>query len=146
MTQAIVDISIKMYTLLLPIAWVGMGATVMVLLPLACFRASRSLAGAGIYYLSYLFGEQRGFSVRQPHYAWGWGGLIIGLLFFGVGVVPIGIMAAFLSLKLPSLGFSLIVMCIVAHSARVGGAALLDQVEGPECVVPKGARTEGCPP
>ncbi len=43
----------------------------------------------------------------------------------GVGVVPIGILAAFISLKEPTLGFSLIVMVVIIFGTRMGGTALM---------------------
>jgi hypothetical protein len=51
---------------------------------------------------------------------YGWVGLILGMMLFGVGVVPLGVVAAFVTLKLPSLGFYLIGMSIVVYAARVG--------------------------
>jgi len=60
---------------------------------------------------------------------WGWVGVIIGLIIAGVGVVPIGILAAFISLKEPALGFSLIVMVVIVFATRIGGASLM-QSEG----------------
>ena len=53
-------------------------------------------------------------------YTYGWVGLILGMMLFGVGVIPLGVAAAFVTLKLPSLGFYLIGMSIVVYVARVG--------------------------
>ena len=50
---------------------------------------------------------------------------MVGIFFFGVGVVPIGIFAAFFSVKSLSLGVSLIVMSLVVFAARGGGTVLL---------------------
>lgn len=55
---------------------------------------------------------------------WGWVGLLIGLFIAGVGVVPIGILAAFISLKEPTLGFSMIAMVVIVFVTRMGGMAL----------------------
>ena len=114
MNEAITRFSVDIYTFLLPIAWIGVGIVVVILLPMAIFRATRSAAGTGIFFSSYIFGLTTWFlGAAVTFVTWGWVGLLIGLLFFGVGVVPIGILAAFISLKLPSLGFSLIVMSLI---------------------------------
>ncbi len=130
MNEAIVEFSIKAYSLLLPISWVGVAIVVLVLLPMAIFKATRPAAGTGIFFSSYLFGLTTWFlGAAVTFVTWGWVGLIIGLLLAGVGVVPIGILAAFISLKEPSLGFSLIVMVIIVFVTRIGGMALVDGIQ-----------------
>lgn len=125
MNEAITRFSVDIYTFLLPIAWIGVGIVVVILLPMAIFRATRSAAGTGIFFSSYIFGLTTWFlGAAVTFVTWGWVGLLIGLLFFGVGVVPIGILAAFISLKLPSLGFSLIVMSLIVFATRFGGIGL----------------------
>lgn len=127
MNEAITRFSVDIYTFLLPIAWIGVGIVVVILLPMAIFRATRSAAGTGIFFSSYIFGLTTWFlGAAVTFVTWGWVGLLIGLLFFGVGVVPIGILAAFISLKLPSLGFSLIVMSLIVFATRFGGMALVE--------------------
>lgn len=125
MNEAIAEFCVMAYSILLPISWIGVAVVVLVLLPLAIFRASRSAAGTGMFYSSYLFGLTTWFlGAAVTFITWGWMGLIIGLLLAGVGVVPIGILAAFISLKEPSLGFSLIVMVIIVFACRIGGIVL----------------------
>jgi hypothetical protein len=124
--QVIADYCVKVYSFLLPIAQVGVLIVVFILLPMALFRATRSVAGTGIFFLSYLFGITTWFIGATVTFAtWGWLGLLIGLLIAGIGVVPIGILAAFISLKEPTLGFSMIEMVIVVFATRMGGMALV---------------------
>jgi hypothetical protein len=66
----------------------------------------------------------------------GWIGLLVGLMIAGVGVVPLGIFAAFVLLKEFSLGLSLIVMSILVFATRMGGFALM----GAKSDVPEHAR------
>ncbi|WP_147430974.1 hypothetical protein [Thiocapsa rosea] len=127
MNQVIAEFCVKTYSFLLPVAWVGIAIVVLVLLPMALFRATRPAAGTGIFFSSYLFGLTTWFlGATVTFVTWGWVGLLIGLFIAGVGVVPIGILAAFISLKEPALGFSLIVMLVIVFATRMGGMALVE--------------------
>ena len=125
MNQYITEFCIKAYSFLLPISWIVIAIIVVILLPLSLFRATRGFAGAGIIYSSYLFGLTTWFLGATVTFAtWGWTGLLIGLVIAGVGVVPTGILAAFISLKDPNLGFSLIAMVAIVFATRMAGIAL----------------------
>lgn len=127
MNQVIAEFCVKTYSFLLPVAWIGVAIVVLVLLPMALFRATRSAAGTGIFFSSYLFGLTTWFlGATVTFVTWGWVGLLLGLLIAGVGVVPIGIFAAFISLKEPTLGFSLIAMVVIVFATRIGGMALTE--------------------
>jgi|LSQX01.2.fsa_nt_gb hypothetical protein len=129
MNESIAVFCVKAYSFLLPIAWIGVAGIVVVLLPLALFRSTRSFAGAGMFLASYLFGLTTWFLGAAVTFAtWGWVALIIGVLLGGVGVVPIGILAAFITLGKPSLGFTLIVMTAIVIATRLGGIALTGTV------------------
>jgi hypothetical protein len=70
---------------------------VVILLPLSGFRRTRSFAATSILIVSYLFGAtvwMEGLMVTLAF--WGATGVIIGLCFAGVGVVPVGMLAALL--------------------------------------------------
>ena len=127
MNQAIAEFCIKIYTYMLPIAWIGVAIVVVILLPLAIFHKTRSFAGTGIFFSSYIFGITTWFlGAAVTFVTWGWVGLLIGLMLGGIGVVPIAILAAFISLSEPSLGFSLIAMVIIVFTTRIGGMALAE--------------------
>lgn len=127
MNQAISDFCIKIYSFLLPISWLAVVVVIVVLLPLAIFKKTRGASGIGIFFASYLFGATTWFlGATITFVTWGWIGLLIGLVIAGVGVVPIGILAAFISLKEPTLGFSIIAMAAITFGSRIGGAALID--------------------
>lgn len=126
MSHAIAAFAVKVYSFLIPLAWIGVAVVIFILLPMACFRATRTKAGGGLYIASWLFGATTWFlGVAVTFATWGWFGLFIGLLLAGVGVVPMAILAAFISLKIVSLGVSLIVMCIIVFATRAGGIALM---------------------
>ncbi len=114
MNEAIATFCVKAYTFLLPISWIGVALVVFILLPMALFKGTRPTAGTGMFFSSFLFGLTTWFlGATVTFVTWGWVGLIIGLIIAGVGVVPIGILAAFISLGEPTLGISLIVMVVI---------------------------------
>ena len=127
MNELIASISLKVYTFLLPISWIAFAIAIFVLVPMALFRRTRSSAGIGLFIASWLFGITAwtlGATVTFATY--GWIVLLISLFFFGVGVMPVAIFAAFFSLKSLSLGVTLIIMVIIVFGCRIGGAALAE--------------------
>ena len=68
-----------------------------VLLPLCVFRKTRPWAGTAFVIASYAFGLMLfAFSCIVAFEIWGYTGLIIGLVFFGVGTVPVAFLATLL--------------------------------------------------
>lgn len=61
----------------------------------------------------------------------GWFWLLVGLMFAGMGVVPLGIIAAFFILKMPSLGLSLLFMGWLVFGCRAVGALLMGSAGAP---------------
>ncbi len=130
MNETIVSISVKVYTFLLPISWVALAITILVLIPMALFKRTRAQAGIGLFIASWLFGITTwtlGATITFATY--GWIIFLIGFFTMGVGVVPIAIFAAFISLKSLSLGASLILMVIVVFGCRYGGLALTESTD-----------------
>ena len=121
MNETLAGFALSVYSATLTLSQGTFAVCVLVLLPMAVFPSTRGLAAGGLFLASWLFGLTTwalGATVTFATY--GWVGLILGMMLFGVGVVPVGIFAAFVTLKLPSLGFSLIGMSIVVYAARVG--------------------------
>ncbi len=68
---------------------------IFIFLPLCIFRKTRPWAGVGYVYASYLFGLMLwAYSCLFVVHAWGYGALAIGLIFAGVGVLPVALLAA----------------------------------------------------
>lgn len=125
MNEFFFDLAIGLYSFLLPFAWLALAISVLVLVPMALYPGTRAQAGVGLYLASWVFGLTTWLLGAAVTFAtFGWLGLIIGVMLFGVGVVPIGIFAAFFFVKAWSLGISLIVMSVVVLAARAGGMAL----------------------
>jgi len=133
LSDGIIEFSLNVSTWLLPYAWIALGVIILILLPLAIFKRTRRFSGTIIFYASYLFGLTTWFlGAAITLSTWGWLALIIGLLLAGVGVVPIGILASFITLKSASLGISIIVMAQVTYACRVGGEAALSGYDSNE--------------
>ena len=76
---------------------IAFGICLLVLLPLCLFRKTRPWAGVGFYGSSYLFGIMLfAYSCLFVVDVWGYTGLAVGLIFAGVGVVPVAVLAAVL--------------------------------------------------
>ena len=131
MNETLAGFALSVYSATLTLSQGTFAVCVLVLLPMAVFPSTRGLAGRGLFLASWLFGLTTwtlGATVTFSTY--GWVGLILGMMLFGDGVVPVGIFAAFVTLKLPSLGFSLIGMSIVVYAARVGGITATTLTDG----------------
>lgn len=125
MRETITDFAVAAYTVLLPLAWIALAIAVLVLLPMAAFPRTRAAAGNGLALMSLVFGATTWLLGAAVTFAsFGWIGLIVGLVIFGIGVVPLAILAAFFKLKLTSLGISLIIMSVITFAARAGGIYL----------------------
>jgi hypothetical protein len=80
---------------------------IFILVRLCMFRRSRPWAGVGYYYASYVFGTMLfAYSCLFVVFAWGYGALAIGLIFAGIGVVPVAVLAAMLQCSTPNGGCS----------------------------------------
>lgn len=126
MNAAIAEFCAAVYTTLLPFAWLSVLVVVVVILPMSVFRIARPSAGRLLLYASYVIGATTWFLGATVTFAtWGWIALIVGLLLGGFGVVPIGALAALISLGDVPLGISIVVMVIIVFSARLGALALM---------------------
>ena len=129
MTDWIALASIKAYTFLLPFAWIPLGLSIVVGLPLSLVRHLRGIGGSTLMIASYVIGITTWFLGATLTFAtWGWVGLLIGAFFFGVGVVPIGMAAAVFVLHDWTILVSLVVMTVATWSLRIGGAQALQSV------------------
>jgi hypothetical protein len=76
-------------------AAIGFVICILIFLPLSIFRVTRAVACVGLFIASYIFGIELwmyGFIVTYA--LWGGVGIFLGLCFGGVGVVPLGLIAA----------------------------------------------------
>lgn len=102
---------------------------IFVLLPLAIPRATRGFSSISILIASYVFGATLWtFGLLLTYFTWGVVAVIIGLVFFGVGVVPIALLATlFKGMWGPF--FTLVLLAIATYGCRIGAMSLAESVD-----------------
>jgi hypothetical protein len=111
---------------------IALGICVFILLPLCISRRTRPWAGFGFYFASYLFGMCLfAFACIVDVQIWGYGGLAVGLVFAGIGVVPVAILATLLHAEWQWL-LNLFISIIITFGARALGIWLTTPARGYE--------------
>lgn len=111
-------LSAKAYPWLQTISAITLIVLVVVLLPLSFFSRTRSFSGSGILISSYVFGLTLwvwGFLLT--YVLWGGFAVILGLFLFGVGVVPIAMLATLFKGMWPTLG-ELVFLTVLVFGLR----------------------------
>ena len=99
----------------------------LLLLPFAVSRKLRRTVGAVIFVSSYLFGLVLWFfSAIVAFSYWGYLGLFIGLIWLGIGVVPVALLAAALN-KAWAIAGVIAADFVFVMGARILGAWLSDR-------------------
>lgn len=127
MLESLAELSFRIYTSILPLAQMAFAGALLILIPMAVLPATRGQAGKNFIISSHLFGFTTwllGATITFSTY--GLFGLFIGLLFMGIGVVPMAIFAAVFSLGEPGLAIALVAMSVITLGSRIGGAALME--------------------
>jgi hypothetical protein len=104
-----------------------LAVSIVIFLPMSLFARARVIAGNGIIIASYIFGLTLwvwGFLLTYT--LWGTIALIIGLIFLGIGVVPIAMLATLFNGMWATLG-ELIGLTILTFGARAYGFRLLER-------------------
>ena len=110
----------------------ALGICIFVLLPLATFRATRAVASSLFLWVSFVFGLTAWFfGLLLTYSLWGVIAVIIGLFILGIGVVPIGMLAALVNGMWPELGF-LVLAVVLTFGCRAFAAFLIISVERAE--------------
>lgn len=102
---------------------------IFVLLPLAIPRATRGFSSISILIASYVFGATLWmYGLLLTYFTWGIVAVIIGLVFFGVGVVPIALLATlFKGMWGPF--FTLVLLAIATYGCRIGALSLAESAD-----------------
>lgn len=111
------------------ISFVVFAIVIFVLLPLAIPRATRGFSSISMLIASYVFGATLWmFGLLLTYFTWGVVAVIIGLVFFGVGVVPIALLATlFKGMWGPF--FTLILLAIATYGCRIGAMSLAETLD-----------------
>lgn len=100
---------------------------VLILLPLALFRKTRSFSGTSIYVTSFIFGTYLWITSFLITYdVWGLIAVIIGLLIVGIGIIPIAMLASLFHGEWSTLG-QLILLLILTMGSRILGIRLVEK-------------------
>ncbi len=118
---------------LLPLFWVlsiiGLAILVFVMLPLAIPRATRGYAAIAIFITSFVFGASLWMeSLLLTLAMWGVIPVVIGVMLFGVGVVPIAFLATLFKGEWLFL-FELFFLVFLTYVSRVGALTLAESVD-----------------
>ncbi|KRA72810.1 hypothetical protein ASD78_14380 [Lysobacter sp. Root667] len=111
------------------ISFVVFAIVIFVLLPLSIPRATRGFSSISILIASYVFGATLWmFGLLLTYFTWGVVAVIIGLVFFGVGVVPIALLATlFKGMWGPF--FTLVLLVIATYGCRIGAMSLAESLD-----------------
>lgn len=131
MRQWIIETTIGAYTFLLPAAWIVFAVVLFVVLPMLLWRRTRGVASLALVVASFIFGVTTWcLGAAVTFISFSWLGLMLGLVIFGLGVVPLGIIGAFFSLGMNDLGVSLLVMAAISVGTRFLGLYIRERWEG----------------
>jgi hypothetical protein len=98
----------------------------LVLLLVAIIPRARGIAGLIVYFSSYVFGLSAwlyGLAVTLAF--WGWAAVIVGIIILGVGVVPIGMLAAIRE-GYWDIFWTILIASVLALGTRILGGVLAD--------------------
>jgi len=97
----------------------------MILMPLSYFKRTKAAAGTGMLIASIVFGLTLWLWGFLLTYAmWGIGAVIIGLFIFGIGVVPIAMLATLINAEWYTL-IELVILTALTFGVRFWGGYLL---------------------
>lgn len=117
----------KIYPVVSDIALLIFLFDLIIALPISFFRKARVLSGNTILYSSWVFGLQLWLSgLMLTWQIWGLGVALLGILFLGVGVVPIAMLATLFNGKLIEL-LQLILSIVLVFGFRLLGAYIVSK-------------------
>ncbi len=111
------------------LTWIACGLVVFIFLPLAIPRATRGVSSLALLVASCVFGAtllMEGLLLTLA--IWGLGAVFIGLMFAGVGVVPIAMLATLINGLWGPL-IELVLLTIMTFGSRIGASLLAESLE-----------------
>jgi hypothetical protein len=102
---------------------------ILIILPLGIFNKTKSASAVGLVISSYVYGLTLWLWALLLTYAiWGMIAVIIGLFIFGIGVVPIAILASLINGEWSVLG-QIILLMFFTYGSRMLGFYFADQAD-----------------
>ena len=108
----------KVYPWLVSISLITLVVTVLVLFPLSLIHRARGFASVSLLIASYVFGLSLWvWGLLLTYHLWGAGAVFLGLFLFGIGVVPIAMLATLFNGMWPQLG-ELVILTVLVLGVR----------------------------
>jgi|GEM_PF-345232 len=124
-----VSLADKIFPYLVKISTWVLLVLIFVLIPMAYFKKTKAYAGVGLYITSYFFGFSMWmYSALVVYVSWGLFVMFIGLFLFGVGVLPIAILASIFNGEWSVLG-QLIYLIGLTYGSRIIGLRIVEKAE-----------------
>jgi hypothetical protein len=117
----------KVLPTLIKIAGIVFIFDILILFPLLFPKRTRPYAGMGLAYSSFAYGATLWFmGLLLSYLIWGWLAVVAGLFIFGVGVVPIALLATALK-GMWSYFFQLLFLFVLTFGTRAFGIYIADK-------------------
>ena len=111
---------------------ITLGVVGVILLPMATFHQTQRQAAKGLLFASSIFGITLWvWGLVLTYNLWGGGMVLLGIFLFGVGVVPMGMLATLFASMLPTLG-QLILLAVLTYGTRRFSKVLLLKLQREE--------------
>jgi hypothetical protein len=115
-------VTVHVYPWVARVAAFAFAADVLVLLPLAIFRPTRGISAFGLILSSFVFGLANWmFGFLTTLTLWGGFGVVVGLFLGGVGLVPVGMLAALFHGEWGALGELVLGLVLTIGAGVLGG-------------------------
>ncbi|MCP4177206.1 MAG: hypothetical protein GY756_05510 [bacterium] len=99
---------------------------IVLFLPLSLFKNTKLVAGKWIFFSSYLFGVTLWiWCLILTYKAFGWIGILIGVILLGIGIVPVGFVGALLTGHMLIVLYLIFFVVITYGARRVGSSILM---------------------
>ena len=111
---------------------ITLGVVLIILLPMAAFHQTRRQAAKGLMYASSVFGITLWvWGLVLTYNLWGGGMVLLGIFLFGVGVVPMGMLATLFASMWSTFG-QLLLLAVLTYGTRRFSKALLLKIQREE--------------
>ena len=122
-------LSIKILPWLSILMWIVFAFNVVVFLPLGIFKKTKAASGIGIYVSSYIYGLTLWlWGLLVTYMIWGKLAVFIGLFIYGVGVVPMAMIAAAIEGDWMTTG-SISLLLLLTFGSRILGLYFIQKAD-----------------
>jgi hypothetical protein len=125
-------VATAIYPIIINVTEIALSVCIFILLPLALFKKTKIVSVYGLYFASFIFGAAVWiFSFLITYSYWGIFGVILGLFIAGVGVIPLGFVAALLHANWSVL-INIVIGVIFTYGARALAMYWAEKIDHPD--------------